>query len=358
MLLCGAMAKVVTLDTLPEVRLLEDITRESAARLIDELAQYKGQRVALSIFSNGGDVHGSQAVAAYIGNKANEMQVEARIYGNAASGAMIIAAACQKAYIAAGAFALIHKAAAVGPDGVRIPKEELPKEEVAVLEAMNADQIALFQKRTGKTAASIEKLMEQDRDMPAEEATELGFFDGIIPQALRLAAYKSIPMAEDKKTITFKVSAGDIAKAVVSGSIEVPAEQVTAQAAATEAIKIADLQSSIDAKAKELEDLKAEKVALETAKTAAEASAADAVKAKETAELEAVAAKAETAKYVAAIDELKKKPLVAQTLPDGAQVVIPDGAADPKQEQKSKRDLELEASANAWEQAKKTYILK
>ena len=352
------MAKVVNLDTLPEVRLLEDITRESAARLIDELAQYKGQRVALSIFSNGGDVHGSQAVAAYIGNKANEMQVEARIYGNAASGAMIIAAACQKAYIAAGAFALIHKAAAVGPDGVRIPKEELPKEEVAVLEAMNADQIALFQKRTGKTAASIEKLMDQDRDMPAEEATELGFFDGIIPQALRLAAYKSIPMAEDKKTIAFKATAGDIAKAVISGTFEVPVEQVAAQATAAEAAKVAELQTAIDAKAKELEDLKAEKVALETAKTTAEASAKEAVDAKAVVDTELVATKAEVAKYVAVIEALKKTPLVAQTLPDGTQVVIPDGAADPKQEQKSKRDLELEASANAWEEAKKQYILK
>ena len=116
-----AMSRPVVLDTLPEVRLLEDITRESAARLITELSAYKGTRVALSIFSNGGDVHGSQAVAAYIGNPANEMQVEARIYGNAASGAMIIAAACQKAYIASGAFALIHKAAAIGPDGKRIP---------------------------------------------------------------------------------------------------------------------------------------------------------------------------------------------------------------------------------------------
>ena len=87
------MAKIVSLDTLPEVRLLEDITRESAARLIEQLAYYKGTRVALSIFSNGGDVHGSQAVAAYISNPANQMQVEARIYGNAASGAMIIAAA-------------------------------------------------------------------------------------------------------------------------------------------------------------------------------------------------------------------------------------------------------------------------
>lgn len=351
------MAKFVTLEKLPEVFLTEDITREIAARLIEQLAQHKGQRVALSIFSNGGDVHGSQAVAAYIGNAANDLQVEARVFGNAASGAMIIAAACQKAYITEGAFALIHKARAF-KDGTVIADADLPKEERAVLEAMNDAQVSLFQKRTGKTAASISKLMDEDRDMPAEEALALGFFDGIIPQALRLAAYKSIPMAEDKKTITFKVSAGDIAKAVVSGSIEVPAEQVTAQAAATEAIKIADLQTAIEAKAKELEDLKAEKVALETAKTAAEASAADAVKAKETAELEAVAAKAETAKYVAAIDELKKKPLVAQTLPDGTQVVIPDGAADPKQEQKSKRDLELEASANAWEQAKKTYILK
>lgn len=315
------MAKPVVLDTLPEVRLLEDITRESAARLITELSYFKGTRVALSIFSNGGDVHGSQAVAAYIGNKANEMQVEARIYGNAASGAMIIAAACQTAYISSGAFALIHKARAVGPDGV-IADADLPKEEKAVLDAMNAEQVALFQKRTGKTAASIEKLMEADRDMPAEEAADLGFFDGIIPQAMKLAAFKQIPaMAEDKKNVTFKVSAGDIAKAVISGEINVPSEQVIAAGTAEVAAKDAEI---VELKAK-LATAEAEKATLEAAKTTAEATTATEVLAKTTLEAENVTLRAEKAAVDAVIVALKKTPLVAQTLPDGTSVVIPGG---------------------------------
>lgn len=332
------MSKPVVLDTLPEVRLLEDITRESAARLITELAAYKGTRVALSIFSNGGDVHGSQAVAAYISNPANEMQVEARIYGNAASGAMIIAAACQKAYIASGAFALIHKAAAVGPDGKRIPAEELPKEQVAVLEAMNAEQIALFQKRTGKTAASIEKLMEKDRDMPADEAVDLGFFDGIIPQALKLAAYKQIPaMAEEKKTITFKVSAGDALKAIASGEINVPSEQVDARITALE---------------KELSDLKAAKEVSDKAKTDAEAVTAAKVEELATKEAELKASKDAIAAYVAKVETLEKTPLKAQTLADGTQVVIPGGEEKDKTAPTVSKRAERAASAKAsWEEA-------
>lgn len=337
-----AMSRPVVLDTLPEVRLLEDITRESAARLITELAAFKGTRVALSIFSNGGDVHGSQAVAAYISNPANEMQVEARIYGNAASGAMIIAAACQKAYIASGAFALIHKAAAVGPDGKRIPADELPKEEVAVLDAMNAEQIALFQKRTGKTAASIEKLMDKDRDMPADEAVELGFFDGIIPQAMKLAAYKQIPaMAEEKpKTVAYKVTAGECLKAIASGEIHVPVDQVDARIAALET---------------ELTALKAEKELSDKAKTDAEAVTAAEVKAKEALETELKASKDAIAAYVAKVEALEKTPLKAQAQPDGKEVVIPGGDEN-KNEGKSKREVELESSQTAWEAAKKQYL--
>ena len=293
---------------------MEDITRESAARLIEQLAQYKGVRVALSIFSNGGDVHGSQAVAAYISNPANEMQVEARIYGNAASGAMIIAAACQTAYISAGSFALIHKARAVGPDGV-IADADLPKEERSVLEAMNADQVELFKKRTGKTGAAIEKLMEQDRDMHAEEAAELGFFDGIIPQAMRLAAYKQIPaMAEDKpKTVAYKVTAGECLKAIASGEIHVPAEQVDEKITALE---------------KELSDLKAAKEVSDKAKTDAEAVTAAEVEAKTKLEGELKAAKEAVAAYVAKVETLEKTPLKAQATPDGKEVVVPGGDED------------------------------
>lgn len=351
------MAKAIApLDTLPSVKLLENITRESAARVIQELSAFKGSRVALEIFSNGGDVHGSQAVAAYISNPANELQVEVRVYGNAASGAMIIAAAAQKAYIDSGAFALVHQARAVDREtGEIVPMADLPKEEAAVLEAMNAEQVRLFRKRTGMTEGAIQKLMEQDRDMTAAEAVEKGFFDGFIPQASRLAAFKNInetKMAEDKKTVTFKVERAELAKAVVTGEVHIPAEQV----ASAEKETIAERDARISALEKELSELKAAKEA-DAAKVAeAEAKATDAAKAKELADTEVVAAKAETAKYVAAIEELKKNPLVAQTLADGTQVVVPGSANAPSNSNKSARELELEASANAWAEAKKLYL--
>lgn len=316
------MAKAVALESLPSIQLLEDITRESAARVIQQLSAFKGSRVALEIFSNGGDVHGSQAVAAYISNPANGLQVEARIYGNAASGAMIIAAACQKAYIAEGAFALIHKAHAVGQDGKVIPHSELPKAEQNVIDAMNADQVDLFKKRTGKTAAQIEKLMEQDRDMPAEEAVDFGLFDGLIPQAAKLAAYKNInTMSEQKKTITVQVKASAALAAIASGTIEVPADQIAeAQNAEAETLK-----KSVEAKDAEIADLKAKLEASEKSKTDAEAVTAAEVSAKTAAEAELKAAREAVGKYQATIEALKKNPLVAQTLPDGTQVVIPGG---------------------------------
>lgn len=348
------MAKVIALDNIPEVRLLEDITRDSAARLIEQLSQFKGQRVALSIFSNGGDVHGSRAVASYISNPANEMQVEARVYGNAASGAMIICAACQKAYISAGAFALVHKAHAVNAEGVRVPEAELSKEEVAVLNVMNADQISLFQKRTGKTAASIEKLMEQDRDMPADEAVEFGLFDGIIPQAARLAAYKQIPptMAEDKKTREFKVKVArtlDNISAMATGNevvVQIPEELIAADSAA----KVSTLNTEID-------ELKGKLAAAETAKAALETEKATELTAKAKLEIDLIAANDKATAFEVAMTNLKKNPLVAQTMPDGTSVVIPGAPVNEDSTKgKSAKEISLEASANAFEDAKKQYL--
>lgn len=319
------MAKVVALSNLPEVKILEDITRETAERVIQELSYFKGQPVALSIFSNGGDVHASQAIAGYITNPANQMQVEVRVYGNAASGAMIISAAAQKAYIDAGAFALVHKARAVDREtGKVVSEEDLSKEERDVLSAMNDSQVELFKKRTGMQAGTIEKLMDQDRDMSAEEAVEKGFFDGIIPQAVRLAAFKtmnSTPMAEDKKTVTFKVSAADALKAIASGEIHVSADQVqTADAETVAALE----KEKTDLQAK-LTEVEAKLKLAEDGKIEAEASKDVEAKAKTEMENELKAAKEAVGKYQAAIEDLKKNPLKAQTLPDGTQVVIPGG---------------------------------
>lgn len=341
------MAKAIALENLPAIQLLEDITRETAARVISQLSVYKGQRVALEIFSNGGDVHGSQAVAAYIANPANQLQVEARIYGNAASGAMIIAAACQTAYIAEGAFALVHKARAIGPDGP-IPESELPKEERNVIDAMNADQVSLFQKRTGMTPNAIEKLMEQDRDMPADEAVEKGFFDGIIPQAVKLAAFKQLNMSETKKTVTFKVSASDALKAIASGTIEVPAEQV----ATADAEKVTALEAEKTELTAKLADIEAKLAEAETSKTTVETEKAAEVTAKAELETKLAAATELNVKFQAAIDGLKKNPLVATVMPDGTSVVIPGAEAKTTDYVPTPNEARANAAMEAYRKAK------
>ena len=341
------MAKAIVLENLPAIQLLEDITRETAARVISQLSVYKGQRVALEIFSNGGDVHGSQAVAAYIANPANQLHVEARIYGNAASGAMIIASACQTAYIAEGAFALVHKARAVGPDGV-IPNEDLPKEERNVIDAMNADQVSLFQKRTGMTPGAIEKLMEQDRDMPADEAVEKGFFDGIIPQAVKLAAFKQLTMSETKKTVTFKVSASDALKAIASGTIEVPAEQV----ATADAEKVTALEAEKTELTAKLAEVTAKIAEVEAAKTTVETEKAAEVTAKAELETKLAAATELNVKFQAAIDGLKKNPLVATVMPDGTSVVIPGAEAKTTDYVPTPNEARANAAMDAYRKAK------
>jgi ATP-dependent protease ClpP protease subunit len=337
------MAKAIVLENLPAIQLLEDITRETAARVISQLSMYKGQRVALEIFSNGGDVHGSQAIAAYITNPANELHVEARIYGNAASGAMIIASACQTAYIAEGAFALVHKARALVEGG-----GEVPAELEAVVNAMNADQVQLFKKRTGMTANAIEKLMGEDRHMTADEAMDRGFFDGIIPQAVKLAAFKQLTMSETKKTVTFKVSASDALKAIASGTIEVPAEQV----ATADAEKVTALEAEKTELTAKLADIEAKLAEVETAKATVETEKAAEVTAKADAETKLAASLELNTKFQAAIDGLKKNPLVATVMPDGTSVVIPGAEAKTTDYVPTPNEARANAAMDAYRKAK------
>lgn len=345
------MAKVVALENLPEVRLLEDITRETAQRVIEELSAYRGKKVALSIFSDGGDVHASKAIGSYISNPANGLTVEARVYGNAFSGALIICGHCQKSYISAGSFALGHKAFAVGADGRRIADSELEGEVKDTLEAMNADQVDLFSRRTGKRKDTIEKWLDEDRSMTAQEATEFGLFDGIIPQEARLAAFAGIntKTMSDKKMRTVKVSAGDALKAIASGSIELPEDQFTVN----DADKVDELTKSIEALTKERDELKSKMEADATAKATAETEKEEAVKAKETAETELKAAREAVGQYQAKLEALKKNPLVAQVMPDGTSVVIPGGSTEDDGYKPTEAEAKASAATDAYKNALK-----
>lgn len=332
------MAKVVALESLPEVFLTEDITRESATRAVEQLSQYRGKKVALSIFSNGGDAKAGNFLAKWIANPANEMDVEARVYGNASSAAMIVAASCHARYIAAGSFANVHHAYAVDAEGNVVAEKDQSTETREALAAINADQVELFKRVTGNTKAQVEKLMREDRDVPSEKAVEFGLFDGIIPQAAKLAAFKQIPStmaSEEKKMREFKISrtallasaAKGLTEDVHNATVAIPEDQIEASGAT----KLTALNTEIEDLKAKLATAEADKAALTTAKTTLEAEKAAEVTAKAALEAENITLKAEKVKLDIAMAALKKDPLKAPTLPDGTQVVIPGGDTEPKE---------------------------
>lgn len=347
------MAKVIQLETLPEVFLTEDITRDVAVRVVEQLASYRTQgakKVALSIYSNGGDAKAGNFIAKWIANPANAIEVEARVYGNASSAAMIVATSCHSRYIADGSFSNVHFAYAVDNDGEVIEAKDQTPDVREGLAAINADQVSLFQRVTGKTKAQVESLMRQDRDITAERAVDFGFFDGLIPQTVRIAAYKQIPEKVEIKTRKVAVGHAKLLAAALTadGSIELPEESFTV----TNAEEVTNLKADIEAKQKELDELKA-KVdgieAIEKAKTEAEAQVVALTKERDT-------FKAEAEEKTAQIEGIRKNPIVAQAVVDGTEKVVPGAIDTTPARVKDSKEIELEASAKAWEEAKKQYL--
>lgn len=330
-----------------ELLLTEAITQETGTRLLAQLAALKGHPITLTIFSGGGDAHAAFAIHDYIKDEKNGIDVEVRVYGIAASGAMIIAAAAKKAYIGKGAFANIHNAFSTA--------DELSANDRAVIDAMNDRQVDLFASRTGKRKDAVKKLMEKDELLSADEAVAFGLFDDTIEEAKVAALFNSGTMTntKTKHKVLVKLSPGDAFKAGTSGvehEVEIDMDAVAKTA-------IAALEADIAAKTTELAALKTAKDEADAAKVAADTEKAAAEATKTTVEAELVSAKAETAKYVAALEKLKKDPLVAQVMPDGTSVVIPGGTPAPdKNPNLTDEDKRLQGVSNAWEAAKKEYL--
>lgn len=325
-----------------------DITRESAEVAIRELSAFKGVPVALDIFSNGGDAMGSLALASFIDEPANQLDVEVRVYGNAASGAMIISAAAKRAFISESAFALVHFAYAPGVDDANLSEEDK-----TVLASINDTQVKLFAKRSGKSPGEVKKLMSGDRQITAQAAVAFGLFDGLFPMAKMAALFNDKKMSDKPKTRTIKVTGGAALAAVVSGTIDVPEDQFTV----SDADKVSGLDKQIADLTKERDDLKAKAETADAAKTTAEAAAKIETDAKVKVETELKAATDEVAKYKATIETLSKNPLVAKALADGAGgAVIPGADPNKKNANKSAEDLRLEGVSSTWEAAKKQYM--
>lgn len=320
----------------------EPISQWTAERLISQLSGLKGETFTLSIFSGGGDAFAGFAIYDYLTDPSNRFDAEARVYGMAASAAMIVAAGCSRRLIGESSMAMVHNAFSMSGE----PDEK----DQAVLDSMNERQVEIFAKITGKRKDRITKLMAEDRFMDAAEAVELGFFDGTIAQAKLAALLTNKTMSENKGTIALKVSVADLIKAAVNGgALEVPAEGVVAQ----EADKVKALDEQIANLTKERDELKAAKDAAETAKAEAEAKVTEATTAVTASADLAAKFKAEVDTLKAEVEALKKTPLRAQTLPDGTQVVTPGSNAPVKPGPVLTKKDEHIAEANAlFEEAK------
>lgn len=316
-----------------ELLLSEEITQETGERLLAQLSTFKSQPITLSIFSGGGNAHAAFAIYDYIKDAKNAMNVEVRVYGIVASGAMIIAAAATKAYIGKSAFANIHNAFSIA--------EDISDNDRAVLQAMNERQVQLFASRTGKRTDAVKRLMERDELLSAEEAVEFGLFDAMIEEAKIAANFKTKQMSETKKTVKVKLDGATAFRAMMGGEIEVPIEGELPEA---------DKTALTTAQA-EVEDLKAKLATAEakvteeaTAKATAEAEHITALAAKDT---EILAKSKDLDAIQASLTELKKNPLVAQLLPNGGAAVIPGGKPGEQEAQHTSPRAKHAAEANA-----------
>lgn len=156
-----------------DVFILEPITQKLAKDVILSIkAAPKGEQIDVHIMSLGGDILAGNAITAAL--KAAPNRVVTNVVGVAASMAAVISQAGDLRLIAEDASFNIHNGAtqSVG----RGTKEE-HEEAIQVLSKLDKMMVGAFMK-TGLPEFQIEDLMKEDKIMTAEEALQLGFFDG------------------------------------------------------------------------------------------------------------------------------------------------------------------------------------
>lgn len=321
------IARVYAHEGTTELVLAEDITRATAERLLQQLSVFKGQPIVLSIFSQGGDAMASFAIHDYIRDEKNGMDVEVRVYGIAASGAMIVAAAGRKALIGQGSFANIHNAFAVGGDAT--------EDEKRTIEAMNERQVAIFSARTGKNKGSITKLMNEDRLLSADEAVEVGLFDATIAEAKVAAMLKGTTMQEGTK---IKISTKAAFAAMMDGAVTLTEEQVKEVRAQEQTT----LQAKVEQMEKELAEAKA------------------ALEAGTTKEAEGEKAIAEARKEVdglkAQIKTMQDEALKGAVKPSGGAVQDPVAQNEDPTKNMTRREREAASGMKAYREAVEQYL--
>lgn len=155
-----------------DVFILEDITQPLAAQIVKEVHGSEGKPITAHIMSIGGDILAGNAIAHSLRNSSSH--VTTSVIGVAASMAAVISQAGDTRLIAPDASFNIHNGA-LGNVG-RGTKEQ-HQEAIDTLAKLDESMTAAFSK-TGLSRESIQTIMKSDRLLSAEEAVQLGFFDG------------------------------------------------------------------------------------------------------------------------------------------------------------------------------------
>lgn len=142
----------------------------AAVRALGELKE-----VALEINSPGGNVHQGVSIANFI--KGHPAKWVAKVVGNAASIASVIACACDTVEMGVGTNFLVHKPSSLLYGMVNADEARDLANNLDTIETSASEFYLPRIEAAGKTVSELEDLMREDRYMTADEAIEWGFAD-------------------------------------------------------------------------------------------------------------------------------------------------------------------------------------
>ena len=137
------------------------------------LSAVSAPSVTLRINSNGGEVF--EALAIYDLIRTSGKNFNAEVFGLCASAATLIALACDRVELAENATWMIHEIKC-GVYGTVADVDKMRE----TMEALRDKVYSIYEAKTCKDRATLEKTCSFDHYMTAQEALEFGFIDGIL----------------------------------------------------------------------------------------------------------------------------------------------------------------------------------
>ncbi|MCP5006333.1 MAG: Clp protease ClpP [Planctomycetes bacterium] len=145
----------------------------------------KNDTVNVRIFSGGGSVFVGFAI--YNIMKRSEAIFNVYIDGMAGSIASIIAMGANKVFVSEGSMMMIHKASLLD-----YGNSDQLAESAEVLKQIDAELVAVYEKKTGLSADVLNEMMQSDNYLTSKELLEKGFADEYDDQPIKAVAYREI----------------------------------------------------------------------------------------------------------------------------------------------------------------------